>query len=149
MPSVFTSTVVAKDAETVWALLRPFDALPAWANPALKVVIINGKSPTEVGAVRSITAADGGVFIETLVQISDRERSYSYVIDQSPLIVSSYFATVTVREVTDTGASFVTWQATFDSPNAEAGAAAQAFVKNQVFAPSLAHLKAKFGGAGL
>lgn len=93
--------------EAVWALIGDYNALYRW-HPAV------AESKRD-GDIRILTLGNGAKFVETLTDQNDTARSYSYVIDKSPLPVASYASKIQVQ--TDgQGGSKVIWSSSFD-PN--------------------------------
>ena len=114
MPDVSTSSVVPADAETVWPVVRDFDALPTW-HPAISASELeDGARSDQVGAVRHLTLGDGGAVRERLVALDDRERRLTYSILESPFPVRDYRSTIRVLPVTASGECVVTWSVLFD-----------------------------------
>lgn len=138
---VFASTVIARPAAEVWAVVRDFVGLTVWSNVVAEARIENGLAADQVGAVRRLTLTDGAVFVETLVELSDQHRRLSYDIVEGPLPVSDYVATIAVQPVTADGTAFASWGAVFDTPP-EHGPAMREVVGEQICAGGLAALKA-------
>ena len=116
------STVISKPCGQVWKTICDFHEL-AWAKPVISNVEIIGDTPgNKVGAKRLLN----GAFLETLVSLDEDARRFSYTIDDGPEPlakdgpVSNYLGTVVLRPVTDTDATFVEWEATYDSPTEDA-----------------------------
>jgi hypothetical protein len=113
MAKSYYSTVLNHSAEDVWKVIRPFDHY-AWAGVQSEILIEDGKSSDQVGAVRRITVGDQTIR-QTLLAHSDVERSYAYSLcDPSPYPVRHYIATIRVTPVVDLNKAFVEWWATFD-----------------------------------
>lgn len=121
MGKTYQSTVVDAPADEVWSVLRDFHDL-SWAPDVIESCeALGAESGDEVGARRRLN----GVFEETLRELSDRDRTLRYSIDEGPSPVSSddvddYVGTVRVRPVTDRGASFVEWSSRWDGNDEEA-----------------------------
>jgi hypothetical protein len=64
--------------------------------------------------IRTLTTVDGAVVIEKLLGHSDADRRYSYTIEESPLPVSGYRATLSVAPAGDRRA-LVTWEGRFEA----------------------------------
>ncbi|MDO5711922.1 MAG: SRPBCC family protein [Micrococcales bacterium] len=143
MPSSFSSGVVPASADTVWELVRPFDGLPAW-HPAITASELTSGAEGQVGAVRRLTLADGGIVVERLVALDDEHRSYTYCFaGENPFGVERYISTIKVCEVTDTGAAFVQWWAEFDA-DADAAAELKSTFSDDVYGVGIAGLKKRF-----
>lgn len=118
MVEVYRSTVIDRPVETLWALLRDFNAHHDW-HPAIKDSVIEaGKLPDQVGCVRRFRLQDGTELREQLLSLSDYHRSYSYCILDAPLPLIGYVATLRLKPVTDggRGRTFWEWFSRFDTP---------------------------------
>ncbi|MGH1429846.1 MAG: SRPBCC family protein [Neptuniibacter sp.] len=93
--------------DAVWALIGDYNALYRW-HPAV------AESKRD-GDIRILTLGNGAKFVETLTEQSDDARSYSYVIDKSPLPVAGYASKIQVKADGESG-SKVIWSSSFD-PN--------------------------------
>ena len=136
MPKTLASAVVPASADRTWAAVRDFDGLPAW-HPAISASELEGGArPDQVGAIRTLTLADGAVVRESLVSLDDHDRNYVYEILESPFPVRRYRSRIRVVELTTTGESFVEWSLTFDCDAADADQLTPLF-RDQVFATGL------------
>jgi len=115
MAKVYRSAVIAAPADTVWAYVRDFNALPKW-HPAIAASEIEGGLPADrVGCVRRFTLkSDGGLLREQLLALSDVERTYTYNILVSPMPVANYVATMRFTPITRGNLTFAEWRAEFD-----------------------------------
>lgn len=110
----YNSCVVNAPAEKVWSVLSDFHDM-GWAKgPVESLEKIGDSAANQIGAKRLLN----GVIRETLVAINNRDRTFSYSIDDGPDAiakdkVSGYIGTVRVFPVTDGGASFVEWSSTW------------------------------------
>src|SRR3954464_1055835 len=70
----------------VWSLVKDWNGLHKW-HPAFSNTEIKSGTNNKVGAVRTLTMADGGAkFDEELDEFKDRQRKYRYrIISDSPL----------------------------------------------------------------
>lgn len=120
MPQVYVSAIIDAPLETVWKVLRDFNALPQW-HPLVATSRIEENLPADaIGCVRNFQLSDTGETIrEQLLALSDVEHSCTYSILEAPLHVSNYVATVRLRRVTRTGQTFGEWQSTFETPQGE------------------------------
>ena len=114
MPRVFVSSVVEAPAEKVWATIRRFDTAADWLPFVRSSPIEDGGDPTRVGCIRVVTQADGAVFREVLVALSDANRSYSYTFVGSPVPVRDHRTTLRVLPITDGDRSYVEWSSRFE-----------------------------------
>ncbi len=114
MAHVQRSRVIDAPFEQVWRTLRDFNGLTQW-HPAIAGSVIEGGGPADaVGCVRHLTLGDGAEIREQLVALSDLDYRYQYRILESPLPITNYLASVTLRPVTHGDQSHVDWAAQFD-----------------------------------
>ncbi len=90
-------------ADTMWERIGDFGKLDAW-HPAVAEC-----ATSDAGQVRTLSLEGGGTIVETLE--AGEPRSYTYRIDESPLPVADYHATIRVIEAGD--GSVVEWDADF------------------------------------
>jgi uncharacterized protein YndB with AHSA1/START domain len=93
MAEVSVSTRISAPANEVWRLVGGWNALPDW-HPGVE------KSEIEQdGHLRHARLADGTEITERLENLDTDERTYtySYSITSSPLPVTNYRSTITVR----------------------------------------------------
>jgi mxaD protein len=98
----------------VWSLVRNFNGLHTW-HPAFSNAEIKSGENNKVGAVRTLTMADGGAqFDEQLDGFSDKRRKFSYrIITDSPLPVVDYSSTMMVKSGKAKGTSVLIWKGKF------------------------------------
>ena len=114
MIRVYVSSVIDAGADTVWARIRDFNALPLW-NPVVVDSRIENNEPSDrVGCIRHFHTRDGGLIRERLLALSDYDFSCSYEILESPMGVDNYVATLKLTPVTDGERCFAEWSAEFD-----------------------------------
>lgn len=119
MATSYYSTVFVQSADTVWGIVRDFNAYPVWVDGAGTSEIENGKNGETVGAVRRVLY-DGRTIRQRLLGQSDVERSQTYAFaEEGALPVENYRATIRVTPVVDGDQSFVEWWATFDCDPAQ------------------------------
>ena len=147
MPKAYASGVVAADADTVWAAIRDFNALPDW-HPAIARSHIEEDLPADaVGCIRNFDLVDDGPTIrEKLLSLCDVGRWYSYDFQSHPFPVRSYHATLRVTPVTTINAAFVEWWTLFDCESGEEAAMMDLFA-NQVFTTGINSLIERFSGS--
>lgn len=144
MAKVFVSSIINAPADTVWQTVRDFNGLPEW-HPAIRdSEIEQGRASDSVGCVRSFHLQDGGHIREQLTALSDPQRTMDYVILESPMPVSNYTATLSVRPVTDNNSCYVEWTAEFDVPGDKEQQTVDT-VGNGVFKAGLDSLKQRLG----
>jgi polyketide cyclase/dehydrase/lipid transport protein len=95
-------------ADEMWTRIGDFHAADDW-HPA-----IASSASSADGEVRELTLQDGAKIVERLVE--QGPRSYSYRIEESPLPVANYVATIRVQEAD--GGCAVSWQAEFQPSGA-------------------------------
>jgi mxaD protein len=98
-------------AADVWAKVNNFGDLGAWHPAVAKTEITAGKN-NEKGAMRVLTLGDGGKITEKLTAYNAKKMTFTYIITEGVLPVSSYKSTVTVKPGKD-GMTTVVWSGTF------------------------------------
>jgi len=137
-------------AERVWALIRDFDAMPAW-NASVRQSRIEDGPADRVGCRRLLMFDDGGVWTHQLTGLSDDDRKLQYRIVATPqpmhMPVWNYRAEMRVvaqPEQRQSGAApccHVQWDAWFDTAHREAMQARA----QQVFEQGFTGLRRHFG----
>jgi hypothetical protein len=123
----YYSTVFDQSPDSLWGVVRDFNAYPIWVDGAAESAIEGGKPGTTVGAVRNVLY-DGARIRQRLLAQSDVERTQIYEFaDPPPLPVANYRATIRVTPVVDGGRSFVEWWADFDCEPSRRGELAEFF----------------------
>ncbi|HZT19318.1 MAG TPA: SRPBCC family protein, partial [Dongiaceae bacterium] len=146
MVEVRRSTVINAPLDAVWAILRDFNGHERWHPAVAASTIEDGRPPDAVGGVRRFRLASGEELREQLLKLSDRERSLSYCILESPIPLLDYVATIALRPVTDSGRTFWEWRSSFRAPPGEEAALA-ALVGEQIYEAGFDAIKALFGQA--
>ena len=126
MAQVTTSRSYEVPADEMWARIGGFTTFDTW-HPA-----IASCESHDGGARRTLTTVDGAVIAETLTE--EGERSYAYVIDESPLPVADYSAQLSVSPAGDASCT-VDWVARFTASGAS-DAEAEAVIEG-IFAAGL------------
>lgn len=137
MSKINMSTDVPISPDELWKVIGGFNALPDW-HPSIE------KSELEEGGtVRRLSIAGGVTLTEKLVDANDNERTYTYTIDQSPLPVNNYKATIKVRQNEDGSTSTVDWSSEFEPVGPETDA-----VKTiqDIYQVGFDNLRKMFGG---
>ena len=98
----------------VWSLVKDWNGLQKW-HPAFSNAEIKSGANNKVGAVRTLTMADGGAkFDEELDGFSEKRKKYSYrIISDSPLPVVDYSSTILVKSGKAKGTSVLVWKGKF------------------------------------
>jgi len=145
MPHVFVSSVIPAAADTVWSVIRDFNALPDW-HPGIAASRIEDDRPSDaVGCVRNFQLTDGGTIREQLLSLNDPNRTCVYSILESPLPISDYVATLRLLPITDGGQCYAEWSATFACAETDREAMVD-IVGNGVFQGGFDALKQRFAG---
>lgn len=145
MIRVTTSSVIAAPVETVWQIIRDFNALPDWHPAIATSAIDDGGASDRIGCVRSMALASGGAIRERLLALSDADHSVTYAILSSPLPVENYVAALRLLRITDGDRSFAEWTVEFDVP-ADREAEMRQLIGQGVFQAGFDALKQRFGG---
>ena len=145
MVKVYTSSVLDAPAERVWAVVRDFNALPAWHPAIADSRIEQNQPPDKVGCIRNFNLKDGGNIREQLLSLSDWDYAFSYSILVSPMGVENYVASFKLTPITDGNRTFAEWSAEFDCPPARERELAQ-LVGQGVFQGGFDALKKRFAG---
>ena len=114
MIRIYTSSVIDAPADSVWAVIRDFNALPLWHPLIAESRIENGLAADEVGCVRNFRLVDGGELREQLLTLSDRDYQCTYSILDSPMPLTNYIATLKLTPITDGNRAFAEWSAELD-----------------------------------
>ena len=114
MVRVYTSTVIDASADSVWARVRDFNAMPQWNPGIADSRIENGEPSDRVGCIRSFHTREGGLIREKLLALSDYDYTCVYSILESPMGVENYVATLKLTPITDGARTFAEWSAEFD-----------------------------------
>lgn len=119
MVTVTHSAWLDVPAERAWALIRDFNAMPAW-NDTVKHSEIEQGPADRVGCRRVLVFDDGGVWTHLLTGLSDADMKLQYSIVGTPqpmrIPVWNYRATMQVRPMQgEVQACEIEWQATFET----------------------------------
>ena len=109
MVSVKVTERIETTADAVWELFRDFGGIQRF-SPGIEKVEVTGAG---IGAVRTIRLPGGVSLQERLEAFDDRGRRLQYAIVGGPIPVSSYLATI---EVKDEGARTcrIDWSSQFE-----------------------------------
>lgn len=116
MPTIHVSCVIEAPIEKVWERIRDFNGLPSWHPRMVESEIEDGKTATDIGAVRRFKVASGATIREKLLAFSDADHLTSYSIVEHPAPISNHIATLQLERVTDGDRTFARWSSTFDAP---------------------------------
>ncbi len=115
MGQTYQSITIHAAPERVWNTLRDFHDM-SWApNVVTGLEIVGDAGNDEPGAERVLN----GAFHETLQEINDEERTFSYSIDDGPSPVSkddvkNYIGRVSVQAGDGEGSTFVEWSSSWE-----------------------------------
>lgn len=144
MPKPYASGIVPASADDVWALIRPFDGMPAW-HPGIESSQLMQGQEGMVGAVRRLVLGDGAVVVERLIVLDDEQRRFTYEFVENPFGVRRYVSSVQVADVTDTGQAFVQWWAEYDA-DGDVTDRLDALFRDDVYGTGIAALQQRFNG---
>jgi hypothetical protein len=137
MAKVAMSTHLPMSVEDVWGMVGQFNALQDW-HPA-----IQSSDLEDEGKVRRLSLAGGGEIVERLERLDDKEHSYRYSIESSPLPVANYVAEIRVVE-DEQGGCTVEWSSDFVASGAPEADATRAI--RDIYSAGFENLKKLFGG---
>ena len=118
-PKVLTVTetmTIKATPDQVWSAVKDFDSLDKW-HPGFSKDVLTKGSNNVPGAVRELTIKDGPSFHEQLLKFSEKKHSYTYKIVESPLPITGYNSTLSVKADKD-GLTTVIWVGHFKRKNA-------------------------------
>lgn len=137
---VFRSMILDAPIGVVWQKVRAFDGVSGW-NPAVTEATMETGSATEPGSIRHLDIADGSVFRETLLELSDLYHFYTYDIIDSPLPVTGYVSTHRFVPITASDQTLGIWESRFDCAAEVAGEMAR-IVGDDIYIGGMAGLNA-------
>ncbi len=114
MGQTYQSTVIKAPVEKVWKKLRNFHDM-SWASGVIdKCEPVGELKGNQIGAKRLLN----DVFHETLLALSEVDRSVKYSIDEGPSPISSkdikgYVGSIRVLPATEDNATFVEWSSSW------------------------------------
>ncbi len=121
MPNTYQSIVINAPVDRVWEVVRHFHDL-SWAPDVIQECkSIGDKQGDQIGARRQLNSA----FLETLVELSDKDHRLGYRIDDGPSPVSKgevqdYYGLVQLRPVTNSNGTFIEWSSSWEAKSDEA-----------------------------
>ena len=147
---VVESVEIKAPVVKVWDTVKDFDGLTKW-HPGFSGCELVSGSNGKAGAVRKLTVKGGPSFTEKLLSYDGHHHSYHYSIIESPLPITDYSSTITVKAAGG-GMTKVTWSGKFkrkntsdNPPEAESDAGAVKLVKG-VYRGGLDNLKKMLEG---
>ncbi len=120
MPTVTKQAAFGASAPAVWAMVRDFGRLDEWLPP-----VVGCETEDEgIGALRTLTLADGAVVVERLEAHDEGARTLTYsMTDAGPMPLVDYVSTITVSANPD-GTSTMSWTGSFGVSGADEAAVA-------------------------
>lgn len=110
MTEVKVSGTINADADEVWSLVSNFSELDKFVE-AVADCTTEG---TGIGAVRTLTLADGGKVKEKLESLDADQRLLTYSIVESPMPIENYNGTMQVKNIENGKSEFI-WSSTFEA----------------------------------
>jgi NADPH:quinone reductase-like Zn-dependent oxidoreductase len=144
--SVRRSTIIDAPIDAVWAILRDFNGHARWHPAVAESRIEDGRAPDEAGCVRRFRLNDGGELREQLLNLSDRDRRFSYCILDAPMPLIDYVANVSLKPVTDGNRTYWEWSSSFTAPEDRADELAR-LVGEGIYEAGFAAVRGLFGQA--
>jgi hypothetical protein len=138
MAKVSMSTPLPVSAEQAWRMIGGFNALPDWHPAVQKSELQDG------GRVRRLQIAGGATIVERLETFSENEHLYTYSIEQGPLPVANYTATIRVKQEPGKPGCVVEWSSEF-TPSGASEPDAVAAIRG-VYQTGFDNLRKMFGG---
>jgi mxaD protein len=127
-------------ADVVWSYFRDFGGLSKWAGAMIKSCTLEGEG---VGAVRTLTLAQGNPLRERLVQFDEADKSFSYaIIGSRDLPLEEYVGSVKLRANGAKGTT-IDWIGTFDAKGAPEADAKR--IVEGIYRGAIAALKKSLG----
>jgi len=112
---VVVRDIIQADADTVWAYIRDFNALPTWHPAIANSSIEGGLDPATVGCVRNFNLVDdGGNIREKLLGLSDHTMTCTYAILEAPMPLTNYVAELSLSPLGDGKRCVALWTAEFE-----------------------------------
>ncbi len=140
MANVSSTVNLPVPAQTVWAAIGQFNALPDW-HPAVEKSEVKQEGSDRL---RTLSLVGGGTIVEKLEAHDDKERVYSYSIQSSPLPVTNYQATLKVRQSDSGIGCTVEWSSEFEADGANESEAQKAV--RGIYEAGFQNLQKMFGG---
>lgn len=147
MARAYASAVIDASVETVWPIIRNFNGLPLWLPFIATSSIEEGRDAAQLGSVRAFTMTDGTLVRERLLALDDISHSLAYNFETPAFPVTDYLARIHLAPVTQTNATFIEWEATFEERPQDSGIYADR-ISEDVFAAGLKYLQQYLGQRG-
>jgi len=121
MAKAYASAVINAPIDTVWKVVRDFNGLAYWHPAVPKSDIEDGKSPAEVGCIRSFYLTDGAHVREQLLALDDLEHKLTYCFVKPAFPVENYIAWMKLDPISDGNKTLAQWTAHFDEAPEDKG----------------------------
>ncbi len=141
MPTATITYVFPLSARKLWAIIGDFGDTGKWSGRPAEACVTQGVG---VGALRTLTVADGRVIVDRLEEQGAYYYCYSIAMPPGtiPLPVKSYRATMAVAPLDDTHSTF-TWSGLFEADGISDAQAVALF--EGVYISGIAMMKAAMG----
>jgi carbon monoxide dehydrogenase subunit G len=126
---------VPASTDSVWKIIGDFCGIANW-HPAIEKCELSKK---DGATFRTLSLKGGGTILEKETAWDNKDKSYSYTIEESPLPVANYKATISVAP--KGSGSAVTWAANFNAKGADDAKATSTIAG--IFDAGLASIAAK------
>ena len=131
---VSDSAIILASPETIWKTMRDFNNIALWHTDVRSSQIEDGGSGDQVGAVRFLHLQNGAPVRELLTALSDKDRTYSYSIIESPFPLLYHSSTVSLMPVEGGSKTLMTWYVEFTVKEGDASLLAAAIHKGVILA---------------
>ena len=109
--NVEEKAVIHVQAKAIWTLIGGFKAIDRW-HPDVEVTTLLG-SGKEKGDIRVLTLENNLKIVEILELYDENAMTLQYRILESPLPITNYHASLTVKNIDDKMAEII-WKSSFD-----------------------------------
>ena len=121
MGKTYQTAVINAPVDQVWSKIKNFHDLSWGAAVVEKCEAVGGKPGDQIGARRILNEA----FHETLVALSEVDRSFKYSIDDGPAPVSKndvkdYIGAVRLITITENDTCLIEWSSSWESSTEDA-----------------------------
>ena len=121
MGKTYQTAVINATVSQVWNKIKNFHDM-SWCSAVVeKCEAVGGKPGDQIGARRILNDA----FHETLVELSELDKSFKYSIDDGPAPVSKsdvkdYIGAVRLIAITDNDTCLIEWSSSWEAPKDDA-----------------------------
>lgn len=143
MIEITVTSVIPATIDRVWAVIRDFNAMPAWHPLIAESRIETDAASDQIGCVRNFTLVDGARIREKLLALSDLDHSFAYSILEADVPLLNYTAGVALTPISDGDTTFGRWWAKFDTPAGQEAPLSR-MVEKDVFQDGFDALKRRF-----